>query len=448
MGQSRKRIGRDGKARYTAYYDDLRGERHSAGTFATRREADRAWQAAQTRVAEGRAGDPRRGKQTFERYVTETWFPQHIIELSTRQSYSYLLSRYLVPHFGPMQMIEILPSHVREWVLEMQRDGVRPPTIRRCKEVLGAIFTTALNDQITFLHACKGVKTPPRPSRPRTIITPEQFESIYAALPTDEARLLVETAVESGLRWGELTELRPRDINFATGVVLVSRVVVFLNPKFHPEGGRFLVKDYPKDKEWRRFRISGQMLAKIKAQVDAHGLGRDDLIFQHHPSNGPNRRTPEALPDPSTLGLTEPNAAGRSYQHGSLSAYTAGRCRCRHCRDAFSEYRASRRAIGKDSPRTPRSVDTDGHISRNWFYNKMWHPALKAAKLDFHVRFHDLRHAHASWLLAGGADLQVVKERLGHSSIATTEKYLHTLPDADETALTALANIRNRGRVA
>ena len=49
------------------------------------------------------------------------------------------------------------------------------------------------------------------------------------------------------------------------------------------------------------------------------------------------------------------------------------------------------------------------------------------------MRAHDLRHAHASWLLAGGADLQMVKDRLGHGSISTTEKYLHTLPDADET---------------
>jgi hypothetical protein len=38
----------------------------------------------------------------------------------------------------------------------------------------------------------------------------------------------------------------------------------------------------------------------------------------------------------------------------------------------------------------------------------------------------DLRHAHASWLLAGGADLQVVKQRLGHGSLRTTEKYLNT----------------------
>jgi hypothetical protein len=40
----------------------------------------------------------------------------------------------------------------------------------------------------------------------------------------------------------------------------------------------------------------------------------------------------------------------------------------------------------------------------------------------------------------------VVKERLGHAKIATTEKYLHTLPDADESALDAFNAIRHRAR--
>jgi hypothetical protein len=36
----------------------------------------------------------------------------------------------------------------------------------------------------------------------------------------------------------------------------------------------------------------------------------------------------------------------------------------------------------------------------------------------------------------------VVKERLGHAKISTTEGYLHTLPNADQTALSALGKIR------
>ena len=81
-------------------------------------------------------------------------------------------------------------------------------------------------------------------------------------------------------------------------------------------------------------------------------------------------------------------------------------------------------------------------ISRNNFRTKTWVPALEKAELGHHVRFHDLRAAHASWLLAGGADLQVVKERLGHSQITTTQQYLGTLPDAGDKALAALRKTR------
>jgi hypothetical protein len=38
----------------------------------------------------------------------------------------------------------------------------------------------------------------------------------------------------------------------------------------------------------------------------------------------------------------------------------------------------------------------------------------------------------------------MVKDRLGHGSISTTEKYLHTLPEADDLALDAFSKVRNR----
>jgi integrase len=219
----------------------------------------------------------------------------------------------------------------------------------------------------------------------------------------------------------------------------VARVAVELKAKTRPAGPRFIIKNYPKDKEWRTLMLAPHLVSSLQQRAARLGLGSDDLFFSYHPPTGPRRRTlPEVLPDPATLGFTEPNDKGRRFRHGTTGAYGNGRCRCRHCKDAVSAYRAKRRAAGKDSPRTPRAVDTDGHISNDWFRVNIWAKALAKADLGFRVTPHDIRHAHASWLLAGGADIKVVKERLGHASISTTEKYLHALPGADQAALKAL----------
>jgi hypothetical protein len=86
----------DGRSRHTADYLDLRGRETSAGTFATRREADRAWQRAEAKVAEGRAGTAARGRQTFRRYVEEEWLLHHVLEPSTREGYTYSLHAHAI----------------------------------------------------------------------------------------------------------------------------------------------------------------------------------------------------------------------------------------------------------------------------------------------------------------------------------------------------------------
>ena len=69
------------------------------------------------------------------------------------------------------------------------------------------------------------------------------------------------------------------------------------------------------------------------------------------------------------------------------------------------------------------------------FYTRVWQPLMdelvEGGIAPF--RFHDLRHTHVSWLIAGGAPLPHIQARLGHESITTTiDTYGHLLPAGDE----------------
>lgn len=56
-----------------------------------------------------------------------------------------------------------------------------------------------------------------------------------------------------------------------------------------------------------------------------------------------------------------------------------------------------------------------------------------------HVRWHDLRHAHATLMLASGVHPKVVSERLGHASVGITlDTYSHVLPGLQAAAAEAL----------
>jgi hypothetical protein len=82
------------------------------------------------------------------------------------------------------------------------------------------------------------------------------------------------------------------------------------------ERGRFLVKNYPKDGEYRRIKLTSQIADKLRAYAHDRRLADDDVLF--------TMPTPEPvltmLPDPDLLGHTSPNAGGQTYRHGTLSA--------------------------------------------------------------------------------------------------------------------------------
>ncbi len=61
------------------------------------------------------------------------------------------------------------------------------------------------------------------------------------------------------------------------------------------------------------------------------------------------------------------------------------------------------------------------------------------------LRFHDLRHGHATLMLKGGAHPKIVQERLGHASITTTlDVYSHVLPNLQAEAIASLDGLIGR----
>ena len=371
MSWVQKRVGADGTIHYTATYRDPAGRGRSAGTFTSRREAERAGRRAESKVEDGSWLDRRAGRITFQDYVEQVWWPSRHLEVSTKAGYRANLDKHFLPYFGAMAMADILPSTVQGWVTKAVADGLSARSVVKYHVMLHGVFKRAVRDRVIGHNPCADTELPKVVPAKVRILAPEDFDRLLAEMPA-RYEALVLTAIETGLRWGELIALRPRHVDFLRRLIAVQETIVEVSKRHSPTGERMIVKPYPKDNEERTVRISPALAETLAARISTLDLGRDDLLFP--------------------------------------------------------------------------SVEEAGGapMSRNTFRTRVWLPALERADLGFPVRMHDLRHAHASWLLAGGADLKTVMDRMGHSQIQTTQKYLHSLPDADDTAIAAFQRTRRR----
>jgi len=86
----------------------------------------------------------------------------------------------------------------------------------------------------------------------------------------------------------------------------------------------------------------------------------------------------------------------------------------------------------------------DGSALHPDYLSRWFHSLSKKAKLP-EIRLHDLRHTHATLLLAAGVPVKVVSERLGHSTQAfTMTVYQHVLPGMQREAVQLVADAKTK----
>jgi integrase len=173
----------------------------------------------------------------------------------------------------------------QDWIVARRRAGASPKTISNYHGLLSAIMKSAVAKALISRNPCEGVKLPPlddgtEEDEDKIFLTEQEFGLVHSCIDEDSKDLLL-VDVGTGLRWGELTALKVKDVDLQAEVpTLTVRRAWKRNGSGEfalSDQGRFYLGK-PKTRESRR-RVTlaptvGQALARAM-----EGLAPEALIF-------------------------------------------------------------------------------------------------------------------------------------------------------------------------
>ncbi|PQZ91678.1 site-specific integrase [Arthrobacter sp. MYb227] len=126
---------------------------------------------------------------------------------------------HVEPHWGKIPVAEIRKTGVQQWVSNLSNGdkSATPPrspkgatTVIRAYGVLASILDEAVDDRRILSNPSRGVNLPRKTKKPHVYLSHEQ---VHTLAETSKYPLLVLVLAYCGLRWGEVTGLRVRDVN-------------------------------------------------------------------------------------------------------------------------------------------------------------------------------------------------------------------------------------------
>ena len=190
--------------------------------------------------------------------------------------YETIINTELLPKFGRMKLREIKTYHIQEFIQylttekkcrNIESGGISPSTVRRYATVLRSILSLAYQLEYTDTDAgaSKRIIFPKIDTCEVEVYDEEEVRQILAALDTEpiNIRALVELAIFTGMRRGEIVGLKWSDIDFENQSVSVKRSI------YKPKDGKALEKE-PKSKSSIRTIYIPEHLIKTLREYKLH----------------------------------------------------------------------------------------------------------------------------------------------------------------------------------
>lgn len=208
--------------KWQARYRTRAGDRITAPSpFMTKGDASRWLSTVETELSRGAWIDPRAGEILLEVYATG-WLEQKVrLAPRTREIYATQLRLHILPKLGRTWLVDISPEMVRGWYADLLAErgaSVAAKAYVRLKQIL----SQAVNDDRIAKNPCRIANGGAERHAEQRFATLAELYELAAAVP-ERYRALVLTAGLAGLRIGELSALRRKDIDLVNGLIQVRR---------------------------------------------------------------------------------------------------------------------------------------------------------------------------------------------------------------------------------
>jgi integrase len=367
--------------------------RKRAKTFKRKRDAERFVSELEATKNRGLYIDPHAGKVKFADYLPR-WVVGINHEATTTFRDQGLMRNHIAPRWGDVPLAKIDHTSVQAWIADLSA-RVSAATVRECFRVFSSVMKAAVRDRTIGYNPCEGVRLPPlrrKDTDGRTITRGTFVRQLLPAIP-ERYRALVAVAGGTGLRWGEVLGLRLDMIDLDAGLVHVSRVVTEVN-------GKVSSKPFPKTAHGRRtVPLPAFAVRLVREHIRRYQPARTGEVFTNM-IGGPLRRS---------------TWRRRVWRPALVRAGLLGK-------------------VVQEGPKQYRAAWTDdtGTDASAVFRTEPEAVNEVARKAAGGLRFHDLRHSYATWLVYDGVPINDAQRLLGHSRPSTTlDLYTHYQRELD-----------------